>query len=112
LANDVGCAANVAPRRLEYLVAPCRPSLIEVVSGLYLDPGAPDRPRGGRGGRPWRLGSSTLAHNIGWCIAEMHINTTSWTWIAFGTVTWTSTTRPARRLDAPARRSAWMTMVC
>jgi len=52
--------------------------LIEVISGLYLDPHSAPIGRvvaviGARGG----VGSSTLAHNIGWCIAEeMHINTT------------------------------------
>jgi pilus assembly protein CpaE len=52
--------------------------LIEVVSGLYLDPGAAPIGRvvavvGARGGS----GASTLAHNIGWCVAEeLHINTT------------------------------------
>jgi len=63
----------------EYLVAPLSPlQLIEVVSGLYLDPGSAPIGRvvavvGARGG----AGSSTLSHNIGWCIAEeLHINTT------------------------------------
>jgi pilus assembly protein CpaE len=63
----------------EYLVAPLSPlQLIEVISGLYLDPSSSPIGRvvavvGARGG----VGSSTLAHNIGWCIAEeMHINTT------------------------------------
>ena len=63
----------------EYLVAPLSPlQLIEVISGLYLDPSAKPVGRviafvGARGG----AGSSTLSHNIGWCIAEeLHINTT------------------------------------
>jgi pilus assembly protein CpaE len=63
----------------EYLVAPLEPlQLIEVISGLYLDPGATPIGRvvaviGARGG----AGSSTLSHNMGWCIAEeLHINTT------------------------------------
>ena len=49
-----------------------------MISGLYLDPHSAPIGRvvaviGARGG----VGSSTLAHNIGWCIAEeMHINTT------------------------------------
>ncbi len=49
-----------------------------MISGLYLDPGATPIGRvvaviGARGG----AGSSTLSHNIGWCIAEeLHINTT------------------------------------
>src|SRR6185295_5266869 len=63
----------------EYLVAPLNPMhLIEVISGLYLDPGSSPIGRvvafmGARGG----TGSSTLAHNVGWCIAEeLNINTT------------------------------------
>jgi pilus assembly protein CpaE len=63
----------------EYLVAPLNPlHLIEVISGLYLHPDAAPIGRilafvGARGG----AGSSTLAHNVGWCIAErFHINTT------------------------------------
>jgi pilus assembly protein CpaE len=63
----------------EYLVAPLNPlHLIEVISGLYLEPGASPIGRvvsfvGARGG----AGSSSLAHNVGWCIAEeLHINTT------------------------------------
>ena len=56
----------------EYLVAPLTPlQLIEVISGLYLDPGSLPIGRvvavvGARGG----VGSSTLSHNMGWCIAE------------------------------------------
>ncbi len=60
-------------------MAPLTPlQLIEVISGLYLDPGAAPIGRvvafvGARGG----AGSSTLAHNVGWCIAEeLNINTT------------------------------------
>jgi pilus assembly protein CpaE len=63
----------------EYLVAPLSPlQLIEVISGLYLDPGAKPVGRviafvGARGG----AGSSTIAHNVGWYIAEeLAINTT------------------------------------
>jgi len=78
--NDVELYRELMRRGAsEYLVAPLSPlQLIEVVSGLYLDPGAAPIGRvvavvGARGGS----GSSTLAHNIGWCIAEeMHINTT------------------------------------
>jgi pilus assembly protein CpaE len=63
----------------EYLVAPLNPlHLIEVISGLYVD--RENRPIGrvtafvgARGG----AGSSTLSHNVGWCIAErFKINTT------------------------------------
>jgi pilus assembly protein CpaE len=78
--NDVELYRELMRRGAsEYLVAPLSPlQLIEVVSGLYLDPGAAPIGRvvaviGARGG----AGSSTLSHNIGWCIAEeLHINTT------------------------------------
>src|SRR5262249_39556687 len=74
----------------EYLVAPLSPlQLIEVISGLYLDPGASPIGRvvavvAARGG----TGSSTLCHNIGWCIAEeLNVNTTIIDFdMAFGTV--------------------------
>jgi pilus assembly protein CpaE len=79
-ANDVELYRELMRRGAsEYLIAPLSPlQLIEVISGLYLDPGASPIGRvvavvGARGG----AGSSTLAHNIGWCIAEeLHINTT------------------------------------
>jgi pilus assembly protein CpaE len=78
--NDVELYRELMRRGAsEYLVAPLEPlQLIEVISGLYLDPGASPIGRvvavvGARGG----AGSSTIAHNIGWCIAEeQHINTT------------------------------------
>src|SRR5258706_14575905 len=78
--NDVELYRELMRRGAsEYLVAPLSPlQLIEVISGLYLDPGAVPVGRvvavvGARGG----VGSSTLSHNIGWCIAEeQHINTT------------------------------------
>jgi pilus assembly protein CpaE len=78
--NDVELYRELMRRGAsEYLVAPLSPlQLIEVISGLYLDPGSAPIGRvvavvGARGG----VGSSTLAHNIGWCIAEeLHINTT------------------------------------
>ena len=78
--NDVELYRELMRRGAsEYLVAPLSPlQLIEVISGLYLDPGATPIGRvvavvGARGGS----GSSTLAHNIGWCVAEeLHINTT------------------------------------
>ena len=77
--NDVELYRELMRRGAsEYLVAPLSPlQLIEVISGLYLDPGATPIGRvvaviGARGG----AGSSTLSHNIGWCIAEeLHINT-------------------------------------
>ena len=79
-ANDVELYRELMRRGAsEYLIAPVEPlELIEVISGLYLDPGASPIGRvvavvGARGG----AGSSTVAHNIGWCIAEeLHINTT------------------------------------
>src|SRR6202167_5128960 len=78
--NDVELYRELMRRGAsEYLVAPLSPlQLIEVISGLYLDPGATPIGRvvafiGARGG----VGSSTLAHNVGWCIAELlKINTT------------------------------------
>lgn len=78
--NDVELYRELMRRGAsEYLVAPVEPlQLIEVISGLYLEPGASPIGRvvavvGARGG----AGSSTVAHNIGWCIAEeLHINTT------------------------------------
>ena len=78
--NDVELYRELMRRGAsEYLVAPINPlHLIEVVSGLYLDPQAKPIGRvvsviGARGG----AGSSSIAHNIGWTIAEeMHINTT------------------------------------
>jgi len=78
--NDVELYRELMRRGAsEYLVAPVQPlQLIEVISGLYLDPGATPIGRvvavvGARGGS----GSSTVSHNLGWCIAEeLHINTT------------------------------------
>ncbi len=78
--NDVELYRELIHRGVsEYLVAPLNPlHLIEVISGLYLDPDAAPIGRilafaGARGG----VGSSTLAHNVAWCIAErLHINTT------------------------------------
>jgi pilus assembly protein CpaE len=78
--NDVELYRELMRRGAsEYLVAPLNPlHLIEVISGLYLDPEAAPIGRivafvGARGG----AGSSTLAHNVGWCIAEeLEINTT------------------------------------
>jgi len=78
--NDVELYRELMRRGVsEYLVAPLNPlHLIEVISGLYLNPDAPPVGRvisfiGCRGG----AGSSTLAHNVGWCIAErLHISTT------------------------------------
>ena len=57
----------------EYLFRPHSPlQIIYSIAGLYVDPEAPPVGRaiafmGARGG----VGSSTLAHNIGWCLAEL-----------------------------------------
>lgn len=77
--NDVELYRDLIRRGVsEYLVAPLNPlHLIEVISGLYLNPEAAPIGRivtfvGARGG----VGSSTLAHNVGWWIAErLQINT-------------------------------------
>jgi pilus assembly protein CpaE len=78
--NDVELYRELMRRGAsEYLVAPINPMhLIEVISGLYLEPGASPIGRviafvGARGG----VGASSLSHNVGYCIAEeMLINTT------------------------------------
>jgi len=78
--NDVELYRELMRRGAsEYLVAPLNPlHLIEVISGLYLDPDAAPIGRvitfvGARGG----TGASSLSHNVGWCIAEeLAINTT------------------------------------
>jgi pilus assembly protein CpaE len=77
--NDVELYRELMRRGVsEYMVAPLNPlHLIEVISGLYLNPDAAPIGRvvafvGARGG----AGASTLAHNVGWCIAEqIHVNT-------------------------------------
>jgi pilus assembly protein CpaE len=89
--NDVEMYRELMRRGAsEYLVAPINPlHIIEVISGLYLDPDAKPIGRilsfiGARGG----AGSSTLAHNVAWAIAEeLHINTTLIDFdLPFGTV--------------------------
>lgn len=89
--NDVELYRGLIRRGAsEYLVAPVNPlHLIEVISGLYLDPDAEPIGRvvsfiGARGG----VGASTLAHNVAWCIANgMQINTAVVDLdLAFGTV--------------------------
>jgi pilus assembly protein CpaE len=78
--NDVELYRELMRRGAsEYLVAPLNPlHLIEVISGLYLDPSSSPIGRiisfmATRGG----AGSSTLAHNVGWAIANtLKINTT------------------------------------
>jgi pilus assembly protein CpaE len=78
--NDVELYRELVRRGVsEYLVAPVSPlHIIEVISGIYLGPEASPVGRvvsfvGARGG----VGASTIAHNVGWQVAErMHINTT------------------------------------
>ena len=72
-ANDVQLYRELIRRGVsEYLVGPIEPvQLIETISGLYVDPNAPPIGRvitfiSARGG----AGASTLAHNIGWYVAE------------------------------------------
>jgi pilus assembly protein CpaE len=89
--NDVELYRELMHRGAsEYLVAPVDPlHLIEVIAGLYSDPEGRPIGRviafiGARGG----AGSSTLSHNVGWCIAEeQHINTTILDFdLAYGTL--------------------------
>ena len=78
-ANDVELYRELMRRGVsEYLVGPVKPlHLIEIVSGLYLDPDAAPIGRvisfiAARGG----AGASTLSHNVAWYIAErLSINT-------------------------------------
>lgn len=110
--NDVELYRELIRRGVsEYMVAPLNPlHLIEVISGLYLNPDAPPVGRvvsfvGARGG----AGSSTIAHNVAWCIAEkMHINTTIVDLdLSFGTVGLNFNEEPgqgiAEALSAPER---------
>ena len=110
--NDVELYRELIRRGAsEYLVAPLDPlHLIEVIAGLYSDPQGRPIGRviafvGARGG----VGSSTLAHNIGWCIAEeQHINTTIVDFdLPFGTVGLDFNDEPgqgvADALNAPER---------
>jgi len=71
--NDVAFYRDLMRQGInEYLVGPLNPvQVMEAVSALYIDPSAPPIGRifafvGARGGS----GSSTIAHNVGWCIAE------------------------------------------
>ena len=78
--NDVELYRDLMRRGVsEYLVAPLNPiSLIETIAGLYVDRDSQPIGRvvafvGARGG----AGSSTLAHNVAWSIAEkLKIHTT------------------------------------
>jgi len=73
-ANDIALYRELLKRGVsEYLVPPVTPvQFMRTVSGLYTDPDAPFYGKtiafvGAKGG----AGSSTLAHNTAWCIAEM-----------------------------------------
>lgn len=75
-ANDITLYRELIRKGVnDYLVAPLDPiQVVESVSVLYADPDAPPIGRtiaftGARGG----TGSSTVAHNTGWCISE-HMN--------------------------------------
>jgi pilus assembly protein CpaE len=78
--NDVGLYRELIRRGVsDYLVPPLQPlQLIRTISGLYLDPAKPFLGRtiacvGAKGG----VGSSTIAHNVAWCMAERgRVNTT------------------------------------
>ena|SRR5579871_5325812 len=110
--NDVELYRELMRRGVsEYLVAPPDPlHLIETISGLYVD--RETQPIGrvvafvsARGG----AGSSTLAHNVGWCIAErLKIHTTIVDFdLAFGTLSLDFNEEPAQSvadaLAAPER---------
>jgi len=110
--NDVELYRELMRRGAsEYLVAPLDPiHLIEVISRLYSDPDRRPIGRviafiGARGG----VGASTLAHNIGWVIAEeFQINTTIVDFdLPFGTVALNFNDEPgqsvADALTAPER---------
>ena len=75
-ANDITLYRELIRKGVnDYLVAPLNPlQIVESISTLYADPEAPPLGRtlafvGARGG----TGSSTIAHNAGWCISE-HMN--------------------------------------
>lgn len=70
--NDVSVYREMIRQGVnEYLVTPLSPlQIIETVSRLYVDPDSPPIGRsiafmGAKGG----TGSSTIAHNVGWCIS-------------------------------------------
>ena len=90
-ANDVQLYRELTRRGVsEYLVAPLNTlQIIETIANLYVTAKAPPIGRvvvfaGARGG----VGASTLAHNVGWCIAEgLKIDTAIIDFdLAFGTV--------------------------
>lgn len=79
-ANDISLYRELTRRGVsEYLVPPLQPlQLIRTISSLYVDPTKPFLGQtiafvGAKGG----VGSSTIAHNIAWCMAEhAQVNTT------------------------------------
>jgi pilus assembly protein CpaE len=90
-ANDIALYRELMRRGVsEYLVGPIQPlQFIQSVSALYVNPEKPFVGRiiavlGAKGG----VGASTLAHNLGWTIAERYgANTTLMDLdLAFGTV--------------------------
>ncbi len=71
--NDIALYRELVRQGIsEYLVRPNSPlQIISSIAGLYIDPSAPPIGKtiafvGARGG----VGSSTIAHNVGWCVAE------------------------------------------
>ncbi len=78
--NDIALYRELTRRGIsEYLVPPLQPlQLIRAISNLYIDPTKPFLGQtiafvGAKGG----VGSSTIAHNIAWCMAEhSRVNTT------------------------------------
>jgi pilus assembly protein CpaE len=89
--NDVQLYRELTRRGVsEYLVAPLNTlQIIETIANLYVTAKAPPIGRvvvfaGARGG----VGASTIAHNVGWCIAEgLKIDTAIIDFdLAFGTV--------------------------
>lgn len=71
--NDVGLYRELIKQGVsEYLVSPLTPlQIIASVSSIYVDPAAPPIGRsiafvGAKGG----VGSSTIAHHVGWCMSE------------------------------------------
>jgi len=72
-ANDIALYRQLIHKGVsDYLVAPLNPlQVVESISTIYTDPDAPPLGRsiafvGARGG----TGSSTVSHNVGWCIAQ------------------------------------------
>ncbi len=71
--NDVGLYRELIKQGVsEYLVSPLTPlQIIASISTIYVDPAAPPIGRsvavvGAKGG----VGSSTIAHHVGWCMAD------------------------------------------